>query len=1263
MNHECEIEFTGICFFCKLTTTKRLIRASCTCKKCQYCNNKISKHCPVCHKPTCAEHLSKNTVTCTDSVKRTPCNRCYEQLNLLVSAGDTKRLNQLQNPNKSAKSTNKNDYQIEFSGLHEIVHVRLHKSEYIIKINVNQKCKQNLAKDRSKQLKEELLHQIKKDITQNLVLYHEYQISGDFKIIPGSKFKEIKQSSLTTFELYQLSVDIPLYQSSLFIDSSIIAEFTRSNHYSSKFHGETNLSKLLEINQYFYNSFSSILLGCDWISPEYSLSEAIKWENAKKIASLFQTALEKPDKIGNTVVRIVKLIYDCLQSNQQVYLPLTWIQEYSLSPDQMDPSSSTSLIHNNNNSSSSIPSGNRDSLPNDQGHSQQDANQQNNESAYEEGKKMVSDASATKKMEETALLWVVITPTGGVDRKSYTIEFINTCNALKSLFPECVQAHVLKQNKKQKALSKIEKKKDQFPTSVGELAGSMVDTGLKPGTIGSINKIEYNDVPLNQLFEGILPSLLVMQALPRQRSTDYDGHSLAGTVSTFFKLFQKTSEDNYQDPEENESQNQNNQSANNEESSKFKTFGNVVNVALRSRVGASGFVPLEEMFCDNFLESRSISDGELLEGHCIHILQGLFGYLDHELKLKKVVHRDATSPLIPGNSLGKNMLMIEKFLYGKKLQLQIELLRNLFLLRSVQINSSISIDRTILKDAIQSIYLRSMNHSFIFDKRNQPDSRIRELEQLKGILDQITDQKILNKDLPNELHGNINSVSLNKFHITSLVPSVFNTTDNLLFQSNNSNQISWPASRSPSTLQLSWFNMKYEEFSAIWNSWFIELNNLHRSKDFTTLRSLLYSISRSIPNDWVYLDEMLEHIPENWIPENNANANANANANVRNNRNNQNQAGGGSTVVTRQLWINKWAIILLRITQYYSVIISHRLSIHLNKHETFHKWGLKPEELLTLMKMVVLSDKLFCLAKNKEVRMMTSERRPVNFTEILAHVRNDHYLHHLTTEENHQFMEYVKYMNDRVENNRNSFVSTYPQAWTHENNSTKSQAGEDGQLGNEEEGNQMDMLHANAFDSKILDFIAARAEAYYGGIIPNIDSFGNRNLSEQLARALSQEKQKFTHEQKKKLVKAKVHYNNLKNPRHKKTPKMGGLTGIIDILQDAMGDDESIEIESDFEYEGAYTAQEKAEIERNRMSAHTWLQTAYGRDALSVYKRVVDDWFQDHLNTLHLSTVEKILKQQLQKVNMLHLSLADVNDSVASFVRERARDRVMLGLF
>src|SRR3990167_8032178 len=30
---ECEIEFTGICFFCKLTTTKRLVRASCTCKK------------------------------------------------------------------------------------------------------------------------------------------------------------------------------------------------------------------------------------------------------------------------------------------------------------------------------------------------------------------------------------------------------------------------------------------------------------------------------------------------------------------------------------------------------------------------------------------------------------------------------------------------------------------------------------------------------------------------------------------------------------------------------------------------------------------------------------------------------------------------------------------------------------------------------------------------------------------------------------------------------------------------------------------------------------------------------------------------------------------------------------------------------------------------------------------------------------------------------------------------------------------------------
>ena len=1070
----------------------------CTCKKCSFegCAHKIERHCKFCCMPICNFHCSKVS---TSSENYITCTKCNKEISLLVEAGDSARVDKL------AKNDAAIQKQINQQFILNIT-VNENKACFKIFLILHPKC---VTIDGQK-----VINDFEKIISSTLfkgqTLYTEYELQANQTITAIQTSKKLDYSFINVINSVSVStfdVELPITDNKLNITEEEFGQFVKSNQeqYKSNQTGNENskneisLIKVLTINKRFYSSLSSLNYPKNWISSKKASEESIKYANAIYFTERMNSICSMNDKlkIGEEINKLVSKVKLSLESKNQVYIPVTWNQIYT-NPDSginvgdiinkgSKNEENTTTSSDNSNSNNIIITGSN---------------------VKQEIKKEDKKDEENKKSSRI-VLWVLLTPKINSDSSLHvSVSFINTAEILSSLFPKCTQAHVPKLKRKLIASMAFEKKDSQNLKNYMSADNNIMDTtnmaaesvGLRPGNIGTVNKLDFDFLSYDSL-DPIITSLFVMQLLPEQKEIIANTEMITNKLVALGSFFSSKLSDNNSDTNDNSPSLL---SARNVLST--KTLGNVVDSAVRSRMKTSVHLPFEEFICDTLFQGRSFIDGQILEGHAINILEAILATLQQNHKEKLKYDEESIYPLVPNLSICDSFYLFEKFTNIKKNQLQINILRSIFLLRSASDTNNFHINVEILKDLSQRIFARAMSNPFIFGPSEF--RQISELEALKltltnillPIMNDYKNECIKLTDFQNNININQNISLDSKYQIEPLMACLgLQNNDDL--PSSKPNHMFWP-SKSPFILQKEWFTYSYNEFNQIWSLWFKEAEKMHKNKDFVMLRRIIQNMIDSIPNQWeIFENNTLENIEKHYIQLYNIKEN-----------------------ITPQLWINHWSLILLRLNQYFIVCIFERLGNNLRDKLEFKKYGLKPEELLALIKIIVLSDKLYCLPINIDVNEVAPHRPCFNLDFIINHLNSDHYLHTFSSKENELLEKYLQYINNRILYDVPN-ISSGPQLWSHE----------DGKNSQIFEG--FEKLFVD-FDKIILNNISNRVQAYYGGPIPNVDSFGNKNLSEHLAKSLSREREKFSFYVDDRLQCAKINYNNLKNPDHKKKTKI-----------------------------------------------------------------------------------------------------------------------------
>ena len=997
-------------------------------------------------------------------------------------------------------------------------------------------------------------------------------------------------SKVDSVSISMNDIELPLKDGKALLSEKELGTFIKSNQeYVLKYKKDSiSLSKTLFIIERFYAAFARTVYPSKWIPKVKAANEVHKWKMAAHILGKLQSIVSMNDKskIGDELDKLTEAVKTSILTKKEICIPITWEQEYPAPFLDKDINSVIGITP------------------------KKDKNEQEKET--DKSPRHQKDEPKKKEEEEEkpkfpVVLWVLFTPESEKDK--YTLTFVNTASVLSSLFPKCTQAHVPKQSRKFQAAFAYEKK--ESPSGLGNIAEMGMDidpttiavssAGLHPGSVGTVNKLDFHNIPVESL-DPIILSLFVMQLLPLQRQVEGDLQDMASKVSSLASLF--SGDDNNENDDETKDESIIN--AKNILKQK-KTIGNAVSAVLRTRMDTAAYLPFEEDICKHAFNGRSLVDGELLEGHSIHILESIFGTLQSIGKCKP--DDESVYPLVPDISICDSFFLLERFTNSTDDFMRTTLLRSIFLIRSNNRGSNTD----LLKELGQRVFAKAMANPGIFGD-TQID-QIRGLESLKSILDGII----------SPLHGNSfnriarldTSINVNcegLYNLPNIIPCTRNVTEEL--PSVEPLNLFWPKDN-PDKLRNEWNTYTYSMFDHIWKAWLKEAEDMHRCRDLSTLRRLVQSMIDSVPNDWDIMSaQFMNEINNDPDPK-----------------------------VTRQLWINRWSLILLRLGQLYCVGIFERLGNNLKESSESKKFGITPEEMLGLVKINVLLDKLYCFPQNDDIQSVAPHRPPMAWEFFFECLTSDHYLHTFSAEQNEYLQKFLDYIDSRISEDS---LTTAPQGWVHDLNSNFANLMDD----------DIDFGGVKQFDTTILNGIVDRAQAFYGGDIPNIDSYGNKNLDKILSVALSREKERFSYVSDDKVKKAKVIYNNLRVPDNKKQPKASGIHGMIIANMDESVNG-SREIEYDFQWESA-TLQDRPKIKADRQRAHTWLTQSYHRVSYPSYFKEVQYWLQDHVKDLKLYDIENILQQRLAGMDISSLDFKTAAKAKNQAARINARDSFML---
>ena len=1229
----CSATTMAYCGSCKLPIAKGWFQTSCSCKQCYYdtCSSAGKKHCSICRMLTCSKHGS---ITSKGIFK---CKNCTKEISALEEAGDQIRLKQLlqeENINKGTRINNWNVLNILING----------ETNIKINIKITTKYTQQIQKSQNKRkIIQEMFNAITTYISniidKNKKLYNLYEIDVNNKIslVKGALHLyfplRVESVSFSTFD-----IELPML-TDLKISKEQIELFSKSNRIKIDNNNLQTLIRTLKVVKNFYSICSSLMFPINWITNEKALQESKKWNTAILILEKLETIRSMHEtKIGEEIQKLVRNVIE-MSKTGEIYIPVTWNQKYS--PPKEDK--------NNDNTQNDLDDKNHDGKKNKDFESYQ------------------------------AILWVILKPNLQENDK-INISFINTSYSLCDLFPDCTQAHVPKQNRKYREAAPFnnENDDDQFSffkkqkneneeeegnennnsgenqSEIDYLSVCGIYAGLKPGSIGKANKIDYVHLPFSCL-DIVLTGLFLMQLLPIQRELLFGNQSLTNKLSNLNNN-ENTTNQTTKDGEEDDLSNNLIEMAKNMGKQSSNPIGNMIGSAMRSRLETSAIIPFEEDICKILLDGRTF-DGKLIEGHAFYILENIFTTLN-ELHHENLFLIDEKSifPLKPGMSIFECFNLFEKFTSSsKKTYLRIMILRSIFLLR----NSSTNCNYQILLDFSQRTFFRAMSNPNIFGGK---DSQIiRELESLKLLLDNILKSKnvkllslksqssLSNISTTSPSISNLNTyLSEFEFIISPLI-SCCKTNSNLLPKIEEINIFS--PFISPEKLKLQWFQFEYDKFSNIWNLWIKNASEMLICKDYSNVRRILKVMMDSIPDNWNLFEIYLE-----------------------NNKNHQDN--------NNQLWINHWCLILLRLIQFYMVLIYHRLGTNIIKHNELFKFGLKPEEYFYFIKFIVLIDQLYISKYNKEIYDYKFHLLSMDFKFLFKSIQYDHYLKFFTANENLLFTEYLQYLNQRNINANSSekIISSTPQVWSYDRSNENENQNvnrnviydddddyDPDQRRNDDEdvlynedfksiGDETFLENLIPFNIDILNEIVSRAQAFYGGEIPDVDQFGNRHFFGYIAKAWPREKQSFIFNITQKLKISETHYFNLRFPNLKRSPKFGFIGKIMD--------DDNFQIENDEPWNHVLhqSKEEQKKLQTNRLKAHNWLNDTYNK-LFIIYRKIIEQWLQSHVSDIKLNLVENHLKNLLKQLKFTqNISLKSQNISNSNSKRIHSRDKIILHL-